>query len=317
MSGRRHCYRRGFTLLELLIVIAIMSFLMAIVVASVSRVVMAHDRGESAARLRALAMALQAYRDDWGDVPPWNPGGHNYGEPADGAGLWTLVMGGYLNSYRMLQDPASDADRPYVLTSGGKLEVVPGDAASLAAAYNALQGGSATASTLTEQQVYEVYVGLANPANYTTPAATDFAVFDDYDEAAENYCSWMMQDPYTREWKYQPRRYAPGVSAPGLSGGYPAFPVDDATNYPQLYHRQLSRRGTDLNSVSYRPASDTVVTWSNLFRSRDRRPVQGSGDVGIDLVLYADGHVELMPGPLSDDWSQWRAVVEPAGEVSP
>ncbi len=301
---------RAFTLIEMLVVVVLLTMTLAIVVRAVGKVEMTGRRTETITRLKAVAQALQRYRDDWGDVPPYNPTGADYdgngnADPS-GPGLWSLYMLDYLSNYRYLTDAASQVEVPWVTDPGGgdPLQVVPGDMNSMGLAYNAYYDPDIdpVGSDLTPEQEYRVYTLLARPADHDTPAASQSVAgaYDNYDEATyENYCSWMMQDPYSREWKYQPIR---ATVAPGGSGTE-TFPVADATK-GQYYHRQLSHRWTDEDTPRYLPAVDTVVTWSSLFRQLDRRPWGSHPDWGTDLVLFADGRVLAVPGPeAAVDWS--------------
>ena len=314
--------RAAFTVVELLVVIVIISLCLAMTIKGIDRVEMTGRRHETMTRLRALAMALQVYRADYGDVPPYNPEGRDYngdGQPDPaGAGLWSLVFLDYLSSYRFLNDPASAVANPWVANpGGGKLTVVPGDPTSMALAYNAYYTPviAPVGRALTQQEEYKVYCLLARPTDHATPACTDLTpgAFNSYDDKTyENWCSWMMQDPYSREWKYEPIRRTVGPSGSGTE----AFAVQDP-NQPDYYHRQLSPHWTDYDTARYLPASDTVVTWSTMFRVLDRRPWNGTKDWGTDILLYADGHVSFVAGPSAawtGDASQARALTRPPAQ---
>ena len=309
--------RTGFTLIELLVVIALIAILMAIVVSAVGKVTMTSSQGESAARMQALARALQVYRDDWGDVPPYNPEDRDYDGDGNadprGPGLWALVMLDYLSDYRYLHDPGSSNEVPWITNGGGsKIIVYPGDPVTMAAAHDAYYAAISPAGRdLDQREEWLTYNLLARPADHDLPATvpTDFGEYVAYDdETHENWCSWMMQDPYSGEWKYLPVR----ATAPVGAGGN-TFAAGDPSQ-PLYYHRQLSHVWTDQDSPSYLPASDTVVTWSSLYRRNDRREVGGRGEWGWDLVLFADGHTESVPGPAADiatDPLEARAIVRP------
>jgi prepilin-type N-terminal cleavage/methylation domain-containing protein len=296
----------GFTLIELMVVIVIMVILMAIVVSAVSRLQVGHERSETTARLHALSVALGAYREDWGDVPPWNPT-QTAGVP-NGAGLYTLVWLGYLQSYRYLHDCGSTwPTLPWMLDGNGNRVngIIPDDPNNgtngLLAAYNAATGGGQNPPLL-PSQYYAAYVALASPAAHAYTGGT-LPNFINYDEDLnENFCSWMMQDPFTLEWKYQP------VRATGT------FAVADPTQ-PTYYRRQLSHYGTDENDPRYLPANDTVVTWSTMFRGRITQPAPqyNLASWGIDIVLYADGHVATIAAPQNSGgtWGPPRASALP------
>jgi prepilin-type N-terminal cleavage/methylation domain-containing protein len=276
----------AFTLIELMVVIALMAIMMGIIVSAVSRVETSHEKSETIARLHVLARQLDIYRADYGDVPPYDPTGAYRTGTDPGAGLYALVMLGYLQTPRFLHDAGMGSPvEPWVLSGADHLSLQPDDANDLATAYNAYAGGGA-AAPLAGYQLYMAYVAFANPAAhaYGGPALT---LFDAYDEDTyENYCSWMMQDPVTAEWKYQPYRLTS------------TFAVADPTQ-PEYYRRQLSHQGTDENDPRYLPASDTVVTWSTAFRPKvtQPNPAYNQGSWGIDVVLYADNHVATIPAP--------------------
>jgi type II secretory pathway pseudopilin PulG len=296
MKARRS--QLGFTLVELLVVIVIMIFLLGIVVGSITRLQTQHERGESLGRLHALARALQLYREDWGDVPPYDPANTPHG-----IGLYALVMLDYLSTPRFLNDAGSPVHSPWILTGGGnRLEnIVPDDRDSLRDVLNAATGQSLT-GPLTMAQEYQAYAALADPSCHEVQSGT-LANLTTYDEDAfENFCSWMMRDPLTKEWKYQPIRATA------------TFAVADA-NQPDYYHRQLSHRSTDEDTARYTPAAHTVVTWSHLFRARESRPAPAYNKAawGVDLILYADGHAAVEPAPdnAGGTWGPPRALVRP------
>lgn len=342
MSTRRT--NKGFSLVELLVVITIIAFLLTIVVASLQKLGQSQMKGESMSRLRTLATALKSYREDYGDVPVYNATFADFNEDGNsgsanephGPGLWALVMLDYLGSYRFLNDPAATVERPWVSNQAGdsRLEVIPGNMRSMEDLYTEWYGAIANpGGDLLPHEEWLCYNLLARVGDHNAPAtlSTDFGTYEDYDVLGnENYCSWMMQDPYTGEWKYLPvRRTVPRDDGSGgiqpedttydLNAGIVPFPVDDAsdvtsTTFQTYYHRQLSHRWSDFDSVLYLPAGDTVVTWSNLFRTLLRRSAYGSAAWGQDLILFADGHVEVLPGPDADvetDPLAGRAVQRP------
>ncbi|MBI5833965.1 MAG: type II secretion system protein [Armatimonadetes bacterium] len=296
MKPTRRCgARSGFSLIELLVVIIIMVMLLGIVVGAVRRLEVSQHRGETMGRLHAVARALSVYRADWGDVPPYNPTGE-VGVP-DGAGLWTLVMLDYLQSSRYLHDAGyPDPEAPWIIAGGGRVPGMDVDSeAGLLEVYNNATGGSQTAP-LTPAQKYRAFAALADPAAHSTTAVT--TAFADYqDDLNENWCSWMMQDPFTREWRYQPVRKTSS-----------AWPVDNPGN-GTYYRRQLSRVGTDDPSSRYLPASDTVVTWSTAFRTKQTVPAPQYNKAawGVDIVLFADGHAAVVPAPDNSGWAPPRA----------
>lgn len=324
--------RRGFSLIELVVVMTIIAILLTIVVGGINKIGQAQRRGEAVSRLQTIATALREYRQDWGDVPIYNPiyadfdgdgSGGAANEPA-GPGLYALLLCDYITAYRFLNDPGSRIDKPWIDDGGTRLNVIPGDPKSMEAAHNVAYGAITTpGGDLTPREEWLVYNLLADPGIHQAPAGslTDYGKFEQYDElGTENFCSWMMQDPYSGEWKFQPvRRTIAPTAGPDTGGGNATtgevpFDASDATD-PLRYHRQLAHRWTDFDTPLYLPAGDTVVTWSNLFRQTERRDANGSSKWGHDLVLYSDGHVEILPGPAGDvgsDPPEARALLRPA-----
>lgn len=313
--------RPGFTLFELLTVMVIISIVAAVVVGSVNRITLSTRRGETMGRLRVIAAALSQYRQDWGDVPPYNPRGDDLDQDGNadpnGLGLYALVMLDYLRNYRMLNDPQSAVPVPWVDNGGSLMSVTPGDDVSMGAVYAAfVAGGWTVGDPLGPAEEYATFAVMADAPFHglPTPLPTDYGQYAEYNPLDwENYCSWQMADAYTGEWKYLPVRQG----QPSPSGAAPAgttFPVDDPLGWPDLYHRQLSHRWSDEDSPSYLPAADTVVTWASLYRTSDRRPAFGMRDWGQDIVVFADGQISILPGPADSataTWTEGRAVQRP------
>lgn len=85
--------RRGFTLVEMLIVVGIGLLLMAIVLPAINRAYTQGERTRMALDLQAIATALEAYRQDHGDIPRPSPSGEavtypgRQGTNTDGAAI--------------------------------------------------------------------------------------------------------------------------------------------------------------------------------------------------------------------------------------
>jgi prepilin-type N-terminal cleavage/methylation domain-containing protein len=111
----RHLGRRGFTIIELLVVLAIISLLATIVLPAISRVHLQARRTAMAGDLMAICEALEAYKGDFGDYPQINRP-IMYVEnaiPMEGAPLlcWALVAPGPATSTNPL-NPGDGADGP-------------------------------------------------------------------------------------------------------------------------------------------------------------------------------------------------------------
>lgn len=74
-AAPRHNIRRAFTLVEMLVVIAIIGVLAALVLTGVGVAVKRRDVSRVEAELRKLELLINTYKDKWGSYPPDNPGG--------------------------------------------------------------------------------------------------------------------------------------------------------------------------------------------------------------------------------------------------
>jgi len=81
---------RGFTLIELLIVVAIIAILALIAVPNFLEAQTRAKVSRVSADMRSLATALESYRTDWNEVPPWDSW-----EPLSATGIerYTLQTG--------------------------------------------------------------------------------------------------------------------------------------------------------------------------------------------------------------------------------
>ena len=70
MRGNRQKFGRGFTLLELIIVVGIISFVFALILAGVQRARSAADRTKCLNSLKQLALALHQHASSQGQLPP-------------------------------------------------------------------------------------------------------------------------------------------------------------------------------------------------------------------------------------------------------
>lgn len=121
--------RRGFTIIELLTVIAIVAILTAILMPSFARVREAADRLQCANNLRQVGCALVMYADDFNDaLPPMNcitgdSEERNFGDAMalttaegnkpDGLGVLLPSASAYLTDPRLLYCPCHTGDHSY------------------------------------------------------------------------------------------------------------------------------------------------------------------------------------------------------------
>lgn len=88
----RHLGRRGFTLVELLIVVGIIVLLATILLPMVIRVQLQARRTAMAADLQVISQALEAYRSDFGDYPRVNRYQHQTGNLPVNASNGTILF---------------------------------------------------------------------------------------------------------------------------------------------------------------------------------------------------------------------------------
>lgn len=105
-AGRGRPARGGFTLLELLVVIAVVTMLAALLFPVLSRARARARRTVCLSNMRQLAVAHQLYVQDWDEqLPPWSlPGIARDGMP-DLARYWTSFLDHYWRSEEIRQDP--------------------------------------------------------------------------------------------------------------------------------------------------------------------------------------------------------------------
>lgn len=115
-ASRRRVRRRGFTLMELIIVIGILVLLMGLLIPILSMVNRQGQSTKTAATLSSIATGLEAYRSDFGDYPRFSPDDPNFPNPLNsapdrGARLLARALMG--------PAPANDPRMDHDLSSGG------------------------------------------------------------------------------------------------------------------------------------------------------------------------------------------------------
>ncbi len=282
LAGRR-AHAIGFTLVEMLIVVAILIVLMAIVVPSYNVLAAQNRRASCAANMKAIGQALALFREDYGCFPPDateflpRPTFSNPDDPGQGTGdvvtavydsegnpvksgvrglgLYTLY---YLGAYSATLPPQSVEPR-----IRHKLRM------QLAAQGHGLNGLSwfRGGGYIDELSTFHC------PANET-----------ELDELALQDRSRL---PYLDGWNNYDMYYRRNFWHPGRPAGGP-------WNTRHLFQ-------------SYPPA-DTVVTWCPYHRHS--APPSGPGLTGEifpgdqDIVLFADGSVRRMASQPSNKMYQ-------------
>jgi prepilin-type N-terminal cleavage/methylation domain-containing protein len=111
--GERRATRRGFTLVELLVAIAIIAILAAILLPVLGHVRETAKKTVCASNFRQGALAILLYKDDNGErcVPATErgcgmPGYGRWNGPADHDKAWPEIAQRYLKSWRVLRCPA-------------------------------------------------------------------------------------------------------------------------------------------------------------------------------------------------------------------
>jgi prepilin-type N-terminal cleavage/methylation domain-containing protein len=97
---RPHGGRRGFSLVELLVVIATLSLLLAILLPALSQARHQARRAACAANLRQVGVAIHLYADDFAGSIPFGPSGR----PVTGSNFYTVT--GNVTSLLSLEDGA-------------------------------------------------------------------------------------------------------------------------------------------------------------------------------------------------------------------
>lgn len=98
--------RKAFTILELLVVIGIIVLIAAILLPMLSRTYREAQRARQAADLHAIETALEAYKNDFGDYPRFDPQLTNAATSGASLLCWALIAPGPA----MSTDPKNPAD---------------------------------------------------------------------------------------------------------------------------------------------------------------------------------------------------------------
>ncbi len=304
----------GFTVIELVVVMAIMAALMAIVVSGYTALAAQNRRAACAANLRAIGQGLALFREDFQAFPP---DATEY--------LWT-----------------EEAVEEYSEYYG---EAPPGDhgtATFVGAAYDKAGAPIPTraVSGWTEIPVHGLgllalyYLGAYSaqppPASLEPRIGSDLRAGLERDDEGLNGLSWFRGSGYITKLDTFHCRSNPFTLAENDLTRRQAIPyLGGWGNYDIYYRRNFWNPGTrilplrgydefDIPIYESRhllqpyPPSDTVVTWCPYHRRSDPPPGPGFASVprpgDQDLVLYADGSVRRMTVQPAN-----RMYEEPAG----
>ncbi len=281
----------GFTLIELMVVIAILVALMAIVVPSYRAMSAQNRRASCAANLKTLGQALAIFREDYQCYPPdmteylWTPEAieqyralygvdppgdtsigtlvsaayHPNGDPfvtsVQGLGLFTLY---YVGAYAAQLPPVSSDPRlrDYEESSDPFLKTLRTDLENAKQGLNGLPWFRGS-GYITEMRMYHC------PSNYAVLAENDLGLRSKLPTLG----GWNNYDLYYRRNFWHPGRPVAGVT--------------DNRNLFKAY-----------------PPADTVVTWCPYHRGSEPPPGPGVQSIprpgDEDIVLFADGSVRRM-----------------------
>jgi len=293
----------GFTLVEMMVVIAIIAILTAIVVPSYRVMHYQSQRNSCAANLKAIGQALALFRDDYQCFPPDS---QEY--------LWTE---GAAQAYRDLygQDPPGYSE--------GSL---------IAAAYD--PDGNPIDTGVHGRGLYTLYyLGIYSeilpPLSLEPPARITLATRErlQLDRQGLNGLDWFRSGGYITNLKlYHCPANRASLNPPDLTRLDALPTLGGWANYDVFYRRNFWRPGTkvlpnvapdvleDRHLLQPYPPADAAITWCPHHRTA--RPPSGPGVAAPvnagdrDLVLFADGSVRRLPSRADN-----RMFAEPPGDT--
>lgn len=275
--------KRAFTVIELMVVLAIIALLSALIFGAISSVSAGNKRGSCQGNLNAIYAAARLYaQDNDGQFPyRYERPTNNTSLPVEGGiGLWSL----YVYQPQYPTNVAYAYKLPLPLSSNDA--VIPTNvdqrtAATLASYLKAPRAFHCPSDNTDESVDYNLENG--NIATKVVPTGQlEFVGDDNRRHLNPFYLSYQGTDPNPA---YSARTYSTFRGA--VSGS--TYPDPLAT-----FKRQLGNFVSP-NDTSRRAPDQTVVTWCHFHRSLDSDGNVKSPGKTFDNVLFLDGSVQSVP----------------------
>ncbi len=265
--------KRAFTLVELMVVLAIIALLSALIFGAISSVREGNKRGSCQGNLNAIYAAARLYgQDNDGQFPYRNDKPSSIATPplGGGIGLWSLYV------YAAQRQSTDAYNLPLPLSNNDAVIPAPSDvdqrkAATLASYLKAPRAFHCPSDNFDKQVDYN----LANGTTATTTVSTGKLDF----LGADNR-----------------RHFNPYYLSYGTPDDQPVGPTYSSFR-GQGVKRQLRYLNTSNVVEDRRSPDQTIVTWCHFHRSLDAdgntKPTDFSRT--FDNVLFLDGSVQSVP----------------------
>lgn len=310
MSASTHTTRRGFSLIELLTVIAIIAILAALLFPVAIAQQKKARRNSCAANLVTIAGGLRMYKLDTGAYPPALYGfAHKTGEGTPGTtvyGLyphWVPSRSSFICPANPMARPLSDQDA-LRLPDDGDFSA-PGLHLTPAVKAQELRQSAWTARR-TSSELY--------------PSGVAYPVGDSYDISLVPYTASSVNAGNATLWerRYQ-RQWTPTVPLDDPATNLAYLPVYGATgkDRAETYARQLQFKlpddATVVTACTYH--RDYPVGWTRGDVSKGGALTNGNKlpTESMDVVLYLDGHTEVRHSNDFNVYQDMNGVVQWAG----
>lgn len=284
--------KRAFTVIELMVVLAIIALLSALIFGAISSVREGNKRGSCQGNLNAIYAAARLYgQDNDGQFP------YRYGRPTNnsslpvegGLGLWALYVYEPPRPLTFTSASLYAYKLPLPLSSNDAVIPAPTDvdqrrAATLASylkAPRAFHCPSDNSNGSDEPIQYNLANG--DVATITVPTSQfEFVGADNRRHLNPSYLSYQVLDPN------------PVYSSQTYSTYRGAFAGSTYPDPALTFKRQIGNyvHPTD---TSRRAPDQTVVTWCHFHRSLDSGGNVKSPGKTFDNVLFLDGSVQSVP----------------------